>query len=113
MSECATAVRARYELQVLHCRQQAERQARLIGFRPAVPAPAQVAAAPMPVDLICGYLAIGAAVGMSTATLVRRLRRGDVPVFRVSGGKGRPTFGVRLADLPRLRRNRATGEVLQ
>jgi hypothetical protein len=100
MSECAIAVHERYLLQVRHCQQQAARQARLIGDRaaPHVDAPA---------DLIRGYAAICAQVGMSPPTLRRRLRRGDVPVYRVWSDAGPLVCCVRLADLPKLRRCRA------
>jgi hypothetical protein len=100
MSECALAVHERYLLQVRHCQQQAERQARLIGGHvpPHVDAPA---------DLIQGYAAICAQVGMSPPTLRRRLRRGDVPVYRVWSDAGPLVCCVRRADLPKLRRGRA------
>lgn len=107
MSECALAVRERYVLQVRHCQQQAERQARLIGNR----APPHVDA---PADLIHGYAAICAQVGMSPPTLRRRLRRGDIPVYRIWSDTGPLVCCVRRADLPKLRRCRAVlGEARQ
>lgn len=107
MSECAHAVHERYLLQVRHCQQQAERQARLIGTKPTE-APASAPAAPaLPTDLIRGVAAICAQVGMSAPILRRRLRRGDVPVYRLPNGPGALVCCVRSADLPKLRRHRA------
>lgn len=105
--DCASAIRARYQLQVLLCQQQAERQARLTKRSKPEVVEGYEYEGPM-LDLVIGTVAIAACVHMSQATTSRRLRAGLAPVVKIMNDCGRPSLAVRRSDLHLLRRPLST-----
>lgn len=114
--DCASAVRGRYQLQVLHCQRQAERMARASKARTARRDACRGTYSGPIADLVVGYAAIATIAGVSTATIRLRLREGNVSVFSVYSGKHcPPRIAVLRDDLPKLgrRARRTSREALQ